>query len=192
MNSVLALSYSSDGDPTKWKTEAENEKSPVANCRHVDVKGMNHFHWSFKERFHRNVSGKFRALSAGKWTILCVFLEEKEYSLVIEGISLSLRTLNGSSCHFALCLKIFKIPVFWAMIWISGSTTHELDNLFFPIKLDNFVLFHQPVLVWLRWWVCVSGTGLMPTHPQVPLKLSFYTVILSEFPPEIVTAVVCT
>ena len=92
MNSVSALSYSSDGHPTKSNRETENEKSPVANYRQIDVKDMNHFHWSFKDRFHRNLSGRFRALSAGKWTILSIFLEEKRSNLMIKGNSLSLRT----------------------------------------------------------------------------------------------------
>lgn len=48
------------------ETETENEKFPVENCCHVDVKDGNQFHWSVKDRFYINLPGRFRALAAGR------------------------------------------------------------------------------------------------------------------------------
>lgn len=63
MNSVLALSYCSDGRPAKQSREAENKKCPVANCHHVDVRDVNHLNWIFNNGVCRNPSGSVEAFS---------------------------------------------------------------------------------------------------------------------------------
>lgn len=66
------------------ETETENKKAAVPSYHHIDVKDMKHFHWMESVR-------KVRALSAGMWTI-SIFVEEKGYNLMIEGISVSMKT----------------------------------------------------------------------------------------------------